>query len=183
MTVFGNFRPKLSYYSLCLQEKHEQREEKLKSIDAKIKASQASKQQGKSKRSELMDRNLCDSKFTWCFHTIIPKFELFIMISVRQVKLAYVHTEAKAPPQVRRRQARHGTGHGVVVAPPPTIRPAKISSSSSSRSATATPMRAAVVSPRRSSMLCVSLIVCSGLGGGKAGADLSMFLISDNFNA
>ena len=45
----GDFvRQKLRYYSTCLQEKHEQREEKLKSIDAKIKASQAAKQQGKT---------------------------------------------------------------------------------------------------------------------------------------
>ena len=43
----GDFvRQKLIYYSTCSQEKHEQREEKLKSIDAKIKASQAAKQQG-----------------------------------------------------------------------------------------------------------------------------------------
>ena len=73
-----------------------------------------------------------------------------VIVSVRQVKLAYVHTEAKAPPQVRRKQARHGTGHGVVVAPPPSIRPAKMSSSSST--STPSPMKAAVVSPRKSSM-------------------------------
>ena len=89
-------------------EKHEEREKKLKSIDAKIKASQAAKQQ------------------------------------VRQVKLAYVHTQAKAPPQVRRKQVKHGTGYGVVVAPPSSI-PSRISSASS-----VTSPRAAAISPRKS---------------------------------
>ncbi|XP_028405161.1 elongin-A-like [Dendronephthya gigantea] len=94
-------------------EKHEGREKKLKSIDAKIKASQAAKQQ------------------------------------VRQVKLAYVHTQAKAPPQVRRRQVKHGTGRGFVIAPPSIIRPARVSSTSSSTSAMTSSSRVPIVSARK----------------------------------
>ncbi|KXJ16746.1 Transcription elongation factor B polypeptide 3 [Exaiptasia diaphana] len=56
--------------------KHEEREERLKKINAKISASQA------AKRPE------------------------------RQVKLAYVETIAKPPPQIRRKQAKFGTAHG-----------------------------------------------------------------------
>lgn len=53
------------------------------------------------------------------------------------MKLAYVHVEAKAPPQVRRKQAKHGTS---------IIRP--VSSSSSRISSTS----AVVVSPKKRSM-------------------------------
>ena len=38
-------------------------------------------------------------------------FKLSSCVTERQVKLAYVMTEAKPPPQVRRKQARFGTGH------------------------------------------------------------------------
>ena len=37
----------------------------------------------------------------------------------RQVKLAYVMTEAKPPLQVRRKQAKYGTGKGVTAVEPP----------------------------------------------------------------
>ena len=45
--------------------------------------------------------------------------KLHLHILERQVKLAYVETEAKPPPQVRRKQAKFGTGKGVASIEPP----------------------------------------------------------------
>ena len=63
---------------------------------------------------------------------------------VRQVKLAYIQTQAKAPPQVRRKQLKHGTGNGIVVPLPPRIK---------GLSSVASTSRAPCVSPRKPSMI------------------------------
>ncbi|KAK3699563.1 hypothetical protein QZH41_014274, partial [Actinostola sp. cb2023] len=51
----------------------------------------------------------------------------------RQVKLAYVTTQAKPPPQIRRKQARYGTGHNVEIFSP-IISPVKHRSKTSNPS-------------------------------------------------